>query len=81
MWCLGIAAGACLAGLGPAWWVRRRMVRLLAAEHDQRARDAHSARVEVAQLRRGLADERVLKAASAVVDNALHILGSQETEQ
>lgn len=81
MWCLGIAAAALSGGLAAAWWVRRRMARLLAVEHDQRARDAHSARVEVAQLRRGLAEEHIVQAATAVIDNALQHLGSPERGQ
>jgi hypothetical protein len=81
VWCLGIAAAALCGGLAAAWWVQRRMARLLAVEHDQRARDAHSARAEVAQLRYGLAGEYAVQAAAAVIDNALQNLGSQEREQ
>lgn len=74
MWWLSLAAAALVGAAVAAWWVRRCMARLLAVAHDQRAREAHSARVEVAQLRRGLAGEHAWRAAAAVVDNALYHL-------
>lgn len=78
MWWLAIGGAVCLGSLVVAWWMHRRLERLLAAQLDERARDAHSARAEVAQLRRGMADHLVVQAAAAVVDNALHGRGSQE---
>jgi hypothetical protein len=79
VWWLGITCAASLGGLVAGWAVRHRMRRELAVAHDRRARDAHSARVEVTQLRRGLADLLVVQAATAVVDNALR--GSRERDQ
>lgn len=85
MWWLAIAAAACLGGIVAAWAVWRRMLRQMAVEHDRSDRDVHSARTEVAQLRRCLnpllADELVMQAANVVVINALRGLGSQETER
>jgi hypothetical protein len=81
VWWLGITCAASLGGLVAAWAVRHRMARELAVVRDRRARDAHSARVEVTQLRRGLADVLVVQAATAVVDNALRGLGSREKDQ
>ncbi|MFD0032572.1 hypothetical protein ACFVJK_30745 [Streptomyces sp. NPDC127172] len=81
MWWLGITCAASLGGLVAAWAVRHRMARELALVHDRRARDAHSARAEVTQLRRGLADVLVVQAAAAVVDNALRGMGSRERDQ
>jgi hypothetical protein len=55
VWLL-VTVAASLGGLVVAWAVRRRIERELAAECDRRARDVHSARAEVAQLRRGVPD-------------------------
>lgn len=81
MWWLGIACAAALGGIVAAGAMRHRMERELAAARDRRARDAHGARVEVTQLRRGLADVLVMQAATAVVDNALRGMGSRERDQ
>lgn len=80
MWWLGLG-GTALAGLAAAWAVRHRMRRQLAVAYDRHARDAHSARAEVSQLRRGLADVLVVQAAAAVVDNALRGMTSGEKGQ
>lgn len=81
MWWLCIGCAASLGGVAAAWAVRQRMQRVLAVEHDRRARDAVGHRAEVAQLRRGrLADVLVVQSATAVVDNALRAYSSQERE-
>lgn len=81
MWWLGIACAAALGGLVAAWAVQRRMDRVLAVEHDRRARDAAGHRAEVAQLRNSrLADALVVQAAAAIVDNALQGQEQQEKE-